>query len=121
MKDVLKKFTSRKFLAALAGVISGLAMVFGLDEHIIGQVSGAIVSVASVVSYIVTEGKIDAAAVGQAAEDVAEAIEGIIGGTSTTVYPDGTVQTTTTATTAPGEVTSGYVDTESVETEKAEK
>ena len=75
MKTPKEKLTSRKFLAAVAGVISGLAMVFGLDEHIIGQVSGAIVSVASVVSYIVTEGKIDAAAVGQAAEDVAEAVE----------------------------------------------
>ena len=118
MKTLKQKLSSRKLWAALAGLVAGVAMVFGLDESIITQVSGAVVSVASVIAYIITEGKIDAAAVGQAAEDVAEAIEGMIGGASTTVYPDGTVQTTTTATTAPGKATSGYVDTESVEAKK---
>lgn len=116
MKTLKQKLSSRKLWAALAGLVAGVAMVFGLDESIITQVSGAVVSVASVIAYIVTEGRIDAAAVGQAAEDVAEAIEGIVGGTSTTVYPDGTVLTRTTTT--PGEATSGYVDTEIVEAKK---
>ena len=35
-------------------------MVFRLDEGIISSVAGAVVSVASVVAYIVTEGKVDA-------------------------------------------------------------
>ena len=95
MKTIKEKLTSRKFLAALAGLVSGLAMVFGLDESIVSHVSGA-VSVASVIAYIITEGKIDAAAVGQAAEDVAEAVEGIVNSTTTTHFTDGTVITTET-------------------------
>ena len=73
-----KKLSSRKLWAALAGLVSGLAMAFGLDESVMTQVTGAVVSVASVIAYIVTEGKIDAAAVGQAAEDVAEAVDSVM-------------------------------------------
>ena len=45
MQTFIRKITSRKFLAALAGVATGLA---------------------SVVSYIMSEGMVDAAAVGAA-------------------------------------------------------
>jgi len=64
MENFLKKLTSRKFLAALAGVATGLAMVFGVDETTISTVAGAVTTVASVVSYIMSEGMVDAAAVG---------------------------------------------------------
>ena len=64
MPNLLKKLTSRKFLAALAGVATGLAMVFGVDETTISTVAGAVTTVASVVSYIMSEGMVDAAAVG---------------------------------------------------------
>ena len=64
MQNFLKKLTSRKFLAALAGVATGLAMVFGVDETTISTVAGAVTTVASVVSYIMSEGMLDAAAVG---------------------------------------------------------
>ena len=64
MQNFLKKLTSRKFLAALAGVATGLAMVFGVDETTISTVAGAVTTVASVVSYIMSEGMMDAAAVG---------------------------------------------------------
>lgn len=94
MKTLKQKLTSRKLWAALAGLVAGVAMVFGLDESIITQVSGAVVSVASVIAYIITEGKIDAAAVGQAAEDVAEAVDSIMDSVTTTTYADGTVITT---------------------------
>lgn len=77
MKTISNKLKSRKLWAAIAGIIAGLAMVFGLDEGIITSVAGAIVSVASVTTYIITEGKIDAAAVGQAAENVQGAINAI--------------------------------------------
>ena len=77
MKTMANKLKSRKLWAAIAGIIAGLAMVFGLDEGIITSVAGAIVSVASVITYIITEGKIDAAAVGQAAENVQGAINAI--------------------------------------------
>lgn len=64
MQNFLKKLTSRKFLAALVGVATGLAMVFGVDETTISTVAGAVTTVASVVSYIMSEGMVDAAAVG---------------------------------------------------------
>ena len=64
MQNFLKKLTSRKFLAALAGVATGLAMVFGVDETTISTVAGAVTTVASVVSYSMSEGMVDAAAVG---------------------------------------------------------
>lgn len=68
MQNFLKKITSRKFLAALAGVATGLAMVFGVDETSISTVAGAVTTVASVVSYILSEGMVDAAAVGAGKE-----------------------------------------------------
>lgn len=68
MSDIARKLTSRKLWAMIIGVASGLAMVFGLDEHIIMDVSGAVVALASLVTYIVAEGKIDAAAAKAALE-----------------------------------------------------
>ena len=67
--DWKRKLSSRKLWAAIAGVVTGLAMVFGLDENTISSVAGAVVSVASVVSYIITEGKVDAAGVKKAADE----------------------------------------------------
>ena len=66
MQTFIRKITSRKFLAALAGVATGLAMVFGVDETAISTVAGAVTTVASVVSYIMSEGMVDADAVGAA-------------------------------------------------------
>jgi len=70
----MKKLMSRKLWAMIAGIVTGLAMVFGLDATI-NTVSGAVVAVASVLTYIVTEGKVDAAAVKTAAERVQDAAE----------------------------------------------
>ena len=58
--DWKRKLSSRKLWAAAAGIVTGLAMVFGLDEGTMAQVSGAVVSAASVIAYIITEGKVDA-------------------------------------------------------------
>jgi len=77
---VLKqKLSSRKLWAAIAGLVMGLSMVFGLDEGTISTVSGAVVSVASVIVYIVTEGRVDAAAVGEAAGKVQDAVDAVAG------------------------------------------
>lgn len=76
--DWKKKLSSRKLWAAVAGIVTGLAMVFGLDENVITTVAGAVTALASVVAYIIAEGKIDAAAVAvaiTAAQDAKEAIE----------------------------------------------
>ena len=61
--DWKRKLSSRKLWAAVAGIVTGLAMVFGLDENTISTVAGAVVSAASVVAYIMAEGKVDAASV----------------------------------------------------------
>ena len=63
METLKRKLSSRKLWAAVAGLASGLALVFGLDEEIISTVAGAVVSAASIIAYIMTEGKVDAAAV----------------------------------------------------------
>ena len=44
--DWKRKLSSRKLWAAVAGIVTGLAMVFGLDEGTISSVAGAVVSVA---------------------------------------------------------------------------
>lgn len=72
MNNLIHKLGSRKLWAAIAGVVTGLSLVFGLDGDVIVAVSGAVVSLASVVAYIVTEGKIDAEAVKKAIEDIQE-------------------------------------------------
>lgn len=77
MKNFLKKLSSRKLWAAVAGLVAGLAIAFGLDESVIASVAGAVVSVVSLVSYIVTEGKIDAAAVGNTVQAVQDAVQTI--------------------------------------------
>ena len=48
-------------------------MVFGLDENTISTVAGAVVSVASVVAYILAEGKVDAEGVKNAVGSVQDA------------------------------------------------
>lgn len=79
MSTLKQKLNSRKLWAAVAGLVMGLSMVFGLDENTVSTVSGAVVSVASVIAYIVTEGKVDAAAVGDAVGKVQDAVEAVEG------------------------------------------
>ena len=69
-----RKLSSRKLWAAVAGIVTGLAMVFGPDENTISTVAGAVVSVASVVAYIMAEGKVDAEGVKKAVEGVQDAV-----------------------------------------------
>ena len=77
--EILKKFKSRKLWVAVIGVLMGVAMIFVVDPNVAETVSGAVVAVVSVVAYIVTEGKIDAAAVGDAAQKVQDAVDAVTG------------------------------------------
>lgn len=79
MSKWVQKLSSRKLWAAVAGLVMGLSMVFGLDEGTISTVAGAVVSVASVITYIITEGKVDAAAVGDAVGKVQDAVDAVTG------------------------------------------
>lgn len=67
MNGIWRKLTSRKLWAAIAGVAAGLAVVFGLDENVIATVSGMVTTLGSLVAYILTEGRLDKAALGQGA------------------------------------------------------
>lgn len=71
----LKKLKSRKFIAALVGVITGLAMIFGLDAEVANTVTGAVVAMGALVTYIVTEGSIDKAALVEAIDKTEAAVK----------------------------------------------
>lgn len=79
MKQLLKKLSSRKLWTAIVGVVTGLGIVFGVDQGVASTISGALVSVLSVISYIVTEGKIDAASVADAIDKAQQAKNAISG------------------------------------------
>lgn len=67
MREFLKKLTSRKFLLAIVGAVSGLALALGAEgseiERIVETVGGIVAAAGSIVAYINGESKIDAAAV----------------------------------------------------------
>jgi len=61
--NISKKLTSRKFWIALAGLIVGILALFAVDANTTTQISGVIMSLGSVIAYIVGEGLVDASAV----------------------------------------------------------
>ena len=61
--DWKRKLTSRKFWLAIVGLVSGLMLAFNVDGETIDKVTGAIMSAASVIAYIIGEGLADAAGV----------------------------------------------------------
>lgn len=75
MEMLKQKLSSRKLWAAIVGILTGVAMIFGLDGEIIETVAGAIVTVGSVVAYISAEGKIDAERIKNAAGKVQDALD----------------------------------------------
>lgn len=64
----------KKIITMLLGVLSGVAIVFGIDLGEVSTIAGAVVSVISVVSYLIAEGKIDVERIRNAAVDVGEAL-----------------------------------------------
>ncbi|MEA4914775.1 MAG: hypothetical protein VB061_09415 [Christensenella sp.] len=73
-QEKLKNLLSRKFLLALIGAASGLAIALGADADFVQVLVGAATALASVVSYIVMEGKVDSEAVTLASEFVQQVI-----------------------------------------------
>lgn len=61
MIDWKRKLSSRKLWLAVAGFVAGLMVFLGRSESEATQVSALIMSAASVISYIVSEGLIDSA------------------------------------------------------------
>lgn len=77
LNKILRKLTSRKLWLALYGVFTGAAMALGTESTDITAVAGAATALVSVVTYIITEGKIDAESVKNAIIDIQEGIEAI--------------------------------------------
>lgn len=70
---MMKKFTSRKFLAMVAGVLTGIGVI--LEGSTVPGITAVIVAV---VSYLIAEGYIDAKAVNTVKDvvnDVADKVE----------------------------------------------
>jgi hypothetical protein len=57
---MIQKLTSRKLWMAIAGVAVGIATILGVKGSDVSTIAGAVTSIASIVTYIITEGKIDA-------------------------------------------------------------
>ena len=79
MNEILRKLSSRKLWMALAGIATGIAMALGAESTEISTVAGAVTAVVSVVTYIITEGKIDAEGVKNAIIEIQDGIEVIEG------------------------------------------
>ncbi len=75
MEPIFIKLTSRKLWLAIAGASTGIAIALGINTSDIATVAGAVTAILSVVTYIITEGKVDAAQMGQAVKDVQNAEE----------------------------------------------
>lgn len=65
----------KKIMTMILGIISGLAIVFGVDQSAVSTISGAVVAVSSVVGYLIAEGRIDVERIKNAAEAVNDAID----------------------------------------------
>ena len=65
MSDLVRKLTSRKFLLALVGVVSGLALAFGVEGseivELVGMIGGILAAAGSGIAYINGEAMVDAA------------------------------------------------------------
>lgn len=58
-EKIVAKLTSRKFWAAVVGFVTPLLLAFGAGEETTTQVSGIIMSGATLIAYIVAEGLVD--------------------------------------------------------------
>ena len=80
MGSIMLKLTSRKLWMAIAGIATGVAMVLGVEGSEITSVAGGVVALISCVTYIITEGKIDAEGVKNTIIAIEEAVDTIEGG-----------------------------------------
>ena len=79
---LIRKLSSRKLWMAIAVVSGGISVAIGNDASDIQSIAGLVSALIGSVAYIITEGKIDAASVGnilQNAEDVKNALDAVEG------------------------------------------
>ena len=61
-RAIIKKLTSRKFWAAIAGFVTPLILASGGSAELAAQITAMIMSGATLIAYILGEGLADAAA-----------------------------------------------------------
>lgn len=63
--NLIQKLTSRKLWFAVAGIVIGIAMFFGVEgseiEMIVAKLSGSATAISAILGYINGEAKVDAA------------------------------------------------------------
>lgn len=67
--DWKRKLTSRKLWVSIAGFVAGMVVIFGGQQETADKVSGAILSGAAVVGYVLGEGLADGANTGNNKEE----------------------------------------------------
>lgn len=67
--DWKRKLSSRKFWAAVGGVVISIMVIFGADSGSQERIAGAITSTGVLVTYILAEGATDKAAVSEDKSD----------------------------------------------------
>lgn len=68
-EDLIRKITSRKFASALLAFITAVLIAFNMSENQIAQIVAIIGSFLTLISYILAEGQIDAAAINSQAKE----------------------------------------------------
>ena len=69
--DWKRKLSSRKLWIAITGLIVGIVILFTRNESLAGEIGGIIMSLGSVVGYLLAEGLTDVASLqGKEEEDI---------------------------------------------------
>lgn len=79
MSTVLQKLSSRKLWMAIAGIATGIVVALGGSTSDIQTVAGAVTALLSAVTYIITEGRVDAERVKNAVEATQAAVDTVAG------------------------------------------
>ena len=78
-RTIAQKLRSTKLWLAIAGIATGIYIALGGSMDNVQTITGAVTALVSLVTYIITEGKVDAAAVGDTVGKVQEAVEAVKG------------------------------------------
>ena len=75
MKQLVKKFTSRKFLVSLVSTICGVLGMMNVADDTIGLIGSILMIIVPNVIYIITEGSIDKAGVKNMLNSIADLLD----------------------------------------------
>lgn len=85
-RTLLTKLTSRKFIISVIPTIAALFAYFGADDNTVQMIASATIIVASTVSYVIVEGRVDAKGIASTITDIVEAVGDITPDTANTNY-----------------------------------